>query len=229
METNSLQFLPRLAKPISKEEAQALPPMSLAFIGDSVHSLFVRSRVTIGSDKQTGELHKEVTKEVCAVNQAFIAEKLLPLLNKAEADIFRRARNSRIHTTAKHAEISQYRRASGFEAVLGYLYLVGDEERLADFLERATVATEQAEAQAEAQFQAQAKFQAEAQAKAEAEELVKAEELAKAEAQAKAEGEGLAQDVVLLQNHPENQNHAGNLAQAETQTQNSINPDKENL
>ena len=130
-----IQFVPELKSPISHKEAVALPPMSLAFIGDSVHSLFVRSQVTIGSDKQTGELHKEVTKEVCATSQAMVAEHLLPKLNEIESDIFRRARNARIHTSAKHAEMSEYRRASGFEAVIGYLYLTGQTDRIVELLE----------------------------------------------------------------------------------------------
>ncbi|MDD4839543.1 MAG: ribonuclease III domain-containing protein [Clostridia bacterium] len=131
-------FIPELKAPISSAEALALHPMSLAFIGDSVHSLFVRSEVTIGSDKQTGELHKEVTKEVCAIKQAVIADNLLSSLHDVEADIFRRARNARVHTTAKHAALSQYRKASGFEAVIGYLYLTGQTDRIVELLNLAT-------------------------------------------------------------------------------------------
>lgn len=133
------RFLPEIKTPITEQDALSLPPMSLAFIGDSVHSLFVRSQVTIGSDKQTGELHKEVIAHVCATSQSVIAEKLLPLFDTTESDIFRRARNARIHTSAKHAEISEYRRASGFEAVVGYLYLTGQTQRLAQLLTSASM------------------------------------------------------------------------------------------
>ena len=110
-------------------------PMSLAFIGDSVQSLYVRTRVTIGSEHKTGLLHKEVTNVVKAVSQADAVEKLLPLFNEVEADIFRRARNSKVQTSAKHADIAQYRYASGFEAVIGYLFMTGQTQRLSEFLD----------------------------------------------------------------------------------------------
>ena len=124
-----------LEHPLSQEEVQAMPPMSLAFIGDSVQSLYVRTRVTIGSEHKTGLLHKEVTNVVKAVSQADAVEKLLPLFNEVEADIFRRARNSKVQTSAKHADIAQYRYASGFEAVIGYLFMTGQTQRLSEFLD----------------------------------------------------------------------------------------------
>lgn len=124
-----------LKKPISKQEALALHPMSLAFIGDAVQSLYTRTRVTVGATlKKTGALHREVTQVVKAVSQAAEAQKLLPLFNEDEQDIFRRARNCKIQTSAKHADPAEYRRASGFEAVLGYLYLTGNTNRLFEFL-----------------------------------------------------------------------------------------------
>ena len=123
-----------LEKPISKEEALALHPMALAFIGDAVQSLYTRTRVTVGKTSKTGTLHQEVIKVVSAISQAQEAEKLLPLFDETEQDIFRRARNCKIQTSAKHADMSEYRRASGLEAVLGYLFLIGNEERLGLFL-----------------------------------------------------------------------------------------------
>lgn len=119
---------------ISDEEALKLHPMSLAFIGDAVQSLYARTRVTLGSHSKTGVLHKEVTKVVKAVSQASVAEKLIDTFDEVEADVFRRARNCRIQTSAKHAEMSEYRRASGFEAVLGFLYLTGKADRLEQLL-----------------------------------------------------------------------------------------------
>lgn len=123
-----------LNESISDEEALKLHPMSLAFIGDAVQSLYARTRVTLGSQSKTGVLHKEVTKVVKAVSQASVAEKLLDTFDEVEADVFRRARNCRIQTSAKHAEMSEYRRASGFEAVLGFLYLTGKADRLEQLL-----------------------------------------------------------------------------------------------
>lgn len=125
------QFIPVIASPVSETEAASLLPMSLAFIGDGVHSLLVRTACTVGTEKSTCELHKEVVAEVCAKNQSVLTKVIAPHLTEIECDIFRRARNAKIHTSAKHAEMSEYRRASGFEAVLGFLYLTGKTERIA--------------------------------------------------------------------------------------------------
>ena len=126
----------KLEKPIKEEEALALHPMALAFIGDAVQSLYTRTRVTVGRNDKTGTLHHEVIKVVSAISQSQEAEKLLPLFDETEQDVFRRARNCKVQTSAKHADMSEYRRASGLEAVLGYLYLTGNEERLNLFLSK---------------------------------------------------------------------------------------------
>lgn len=123
-----------LNTPISKEDALALHPMALAFVGDAVQSLYTRTRVSIGSTQKTGALHHEVTKVVKAVSQAAEVEKFLPLFDEDEYDVYRRARNCKVQTSAKHAEMGEYRKASGFEAVLGYLYLTGNTTRLEEFL-----------------------------------------------------------------------------------------------
>ena len=122
--------------PISTDDALKFHPMTLAFIGDAVQSLYARTRISLSSSSKTGILHKEVTKVVKAVHQAQVAEKLLDQFDEIEADVFRRARNCQIQTSAKHAERGEYRRASGFEAVLGYLYLTGQNDRLSNYLEK---------------------------------------------------------------------------------------------
>lgn len=124
-----------LLSPLPVEEVLKIHPMSLAFIGDAVHSLYVRTAVTVQSgDVKTGALHKKVTGCVSAVAQAAASEEISALFDDVEADVFRRARNCHIQTSAKHAERAEYRRASGLEAVLGYLYLTGNTERLVRFL-----------------------------------------------------------------------------------------------
>ena len=122
--------------PISTEDALKMHPMTLAFIGDAVQSLYARTRISLTSSSKTGILHKEVTKVVKAVAQAQTAEKLMETFDEIEADVFRRARNCQIQTSAKHADRREYRRASGFEAVLGYLYITGNNARLFSFLEK---------------------------------------------------------------------------------------------
>lgn len=136
-------FIPILDNPITENEAFKMLPMSLAFIGDSVHSMIVRTQLTIGNEKHTNVLHKEVSSVVCAKYQAKILDKIKSELTETESDIFRRTRNSRIHTTAKHATNGEYRKASGFEAVIGFLYLTGQTERMCFLLELGTRTSEE--------------------------------------------------------------------------------------
>lgn len=126
--------IPILQSTISKDEARNLNPLVLAFIGDSVQQLYVRTKLVVGSTKKTGELHKLAIKEIKAVAQADIVEHLLPYFNEEEVAIYKRARNSKANTTAKNASIAEYKKASGFEAVLGYLYLTGQHNRLNELL-----------------------------------------------------------------------------------------------
>lgn len=120
----------QIVSPLSAEDALKMHPMTLAFIGDGVQSLYTRTRAALHSSSKTGVLHKEVIKVVKAVSQAAVADELLPLFDEVEADVFRRARNCHVQTSAKHAEMSEYRKASGLEAVIGYLYLTGNTQRL---------------------------------------------------------------------------------------------------
>lgn len=123
-----------LVSPITEEEAAAMHPMSLAFVGDAVQSLFMRTAVAVADGGKTGAQHREVTRTVNAVAQAAASARISPLFTEREADVFRRARNCHIQTSAKHAERAEYRRASGLEAVLGFLFLTGNTERLTEFL-----------------------------------------------------------------------------------------------
>jgi ribonuclease-3 family protein len=123
-----------LLSPISPAEALKMHPMALAFVGDSVHSLYMRTRVSVGSHEKSGVLHREVTAAVKAVAQSALAEKLAADFDEDEHDVFRRARNCKIQTSAKHAAMDEYRRASGFEAVIGFLYLTGNNLKLFKYL-----------------------------------------------------------------------------------------------
>lgn len=122
--------IPILKSTITVDQARNLNPLVLAFIGDSVQQLYVRTKLVVGSTKKTGELHKLAIKEIKAEAQADIVNHLLPHFNEEELNIYKRARNSKANTVAKNASIADYKRASGFEAVIGYLYLTGQHERL---------------------------------------------------------------------------------------------------
>ena len=120
----------KLGEIMDKQKALNVNPIVLAFIGDAVYSLFVREKLTFYSDCKTGELNKLATAEVNAGAQAEFIKQILPLLNEEELGVFKRARNAKKANKAKHATVSDYNNATGFEALLGYLYLIGENERL---------------------------------------------------------------------------------------------------
>ena len=115
---------------MDRAKANNLNPIVLAFVGDAVYSLFVREKLTFLSDSKAGELNKLATKDVMASAQAEFIKQVLPILNEEETSVFKRARNAKKGTKAKHASVVDYNNATGFEAVLGYLYIVGETERL---------------------------------------------------------------------------------------------------
>lgn len=119
-----------LGEKMDRQRANALNPVVLAFVGDAVYSLFVRERLTFESDCKTGELNKMATAQVNATAQSDFIKQILPLLSDEETTIFKRARNAKKPTRAKHASVADYNLATGFEAVLGYLYLIGENDRL---------------------------------------------------------------------------------------------------
>ena len=89
----------------------------------------------LNNDGKSGELHKLSTRFVKAKSQSETIEKLLPLFTEEEANVFRRGRNYKTQSVAKNSSVQEYHRATGFEAVLGYLYLSGQFERLNKLLE----------------------------------------------------------------------------------------------
>ncbi len=120
----------KLGDKMDKAKATTLNSVVLAFVGDAVYSLFVRERLTFSTDLKTGELNKRATAEVNAQAQAVFAQDILPLLNEEELAVFKRARNAKKPTKAKHASVAEYNTSTGLEAVLGYLYIIGDFDRL---------------------------------------------------------------------------------------------------
>lgn len=105
-------------------------PLTLAYIGDGIYDLVIRSLVVAKGNTRASELHKRTSQIVKARTQAEMMEILLPLLTEEEADIYRRGRNAKSPTTAKNATMSDYRKATGFEALMGWLYLQDEFERL---------------------------------------------------------------------------------------------------
>ena len=122
-----------IQKAFSVEKVKSLSSVSLAFVGDAVYSLFVRERLVAESSAKTGELNKQSSSVVCARAQAKRVELLMPILNEEELAVYKRARNTKKGAKAKNASVVEYNMSTGFEAVIGYLYLIGDSERL-DYL-----------------------------------------------------------------------------------------------
>ena len=122
--------LPINANPMTTKQARELNPLVLAYIGDGVHTLYVRlvelGRTTGKADK----LHNAVTAHVKAEAQAKSMQSIMDQLTEEENDIFHRARNAHTHSMAKNATVCDYRLATGFEALIGFLYLTGQTDRL---------------------------------------------------------------------------------------------------
>ena len=120
-----------MEKEITTLDAKNENPLSLAFVGDSVWTMFVRDFFCKKTDFKNNNLHRLTTKFVRASFQSQALDRLP--LNDEEKDISRRARNAHNNTMAKNATLADYKKATSFEAVLGYLYLTGQYERLNSF------------------------------------------------------------------------------------------------
>ena len=119
---------------LTKTEAAQINVVTLAFVGDTVYSLYVRERLTLDVGGKSSELQKTAARIVSAKGQSEFLDKLLPLLTEDEEDVFRRAKNAKKGAKSKSASHLEYNRSTGFEAVLGYLHLTGNEERIKELL-----------------------------------------------------------------------------------------------
>lgn len=104
--------------------------MTLAFLGDAVFELLVRERLTAEGSMPAHILHKKAVKKVCAVAQARGYDRIEPLLTEEELGILKRGRNANSTNVPKSCDPADYRKATGVEALFGYLYLKGDLGRL---------------------------------------------------------------------------------------------------
>ncbi len=109
-------------------------PLTLAYIGDAIYDLLVRTILVKRGNSQVKKLHKRASSLVKAPTQSDMMDKILPHLTEEEEHIYKRGRNAKSFTMAKNATMAQYRRATGFEAVFGYLYLKGELNRAIDLM-----------------------------------------------------------------------------------------------
>jgi len=119
------------------DEARLMQPSVLAFIGDAVFNLFIRERLIMNKKGTSHQLHILATDYVKASSQSKISKALMDNFTEEEAYIFRRGRNAKSTTIPKDAEVQDYKYATGFEALLGYLYLTKQNERLYQLMEQA--------------------------------------------------------------------------------------------
>ena len=115
----------------------SLSPLPLAFVGDTVFDLLVREYLVGKANRPVSQLHALASKMVCAPAQAKAYDVISDMLSEEEQVVFKRGRNAHSGTVPKHADVRDYRIATGFEALLGYLYCLGREERITELMEKA--------------------------------------------------------------------------------------------
>ena len=136
------QELERAREAFGARDTKELNPLQMAYVGDTIHDLYVRSML-LSRGMTVGAMHKQAVRMVSAFAQARMLEALEQELTEAEADIARRGRNSQAkHAAPKHADPADYAHATGLEALWGYLYLSGQEQRLDELMKTALMRTE---------------------------------------------------------------------------------------
>lgn len=122
---------------IDDVDLRTYSPLTLAFIGDSIYDLVVRTIIVGRGNARPNHLHRETASIVKASAQAKAMDKIEGLLTEEEMEIFKRGRNANSATTAKNASKADYRRATGFEALIGFLYLSDQTDRMLELIKEA--------------------------------------------------------------------------------------------
>ena len=128
----SLSFLEKMKQEFSCEEKdiRTYSPLTLAFVGDCVFDLVIRTVIVERANRSPQELHKMKSAIVKAKTQAELGEAIQELLSEEEQSVYRRGRNAKSGTTAKNASVGDYRKATALEALIGYLFLQNREDRI---------------------------------------------------------------------------------------------------
>lgn len=117
-------------------DVRTYSPLTLAFIGDGIYDIIIRTVIVERSNRPVNELHRRTSRFVKANTQALMIQALLPFLTEEEEAVYKRGRNAKSHTTAKNASLMDYRMATGFEALIGCLYLQDKTERILELVKR---------------------------------------------------------------------------------------------
>ncbi|NLL92727.1 MAG: ribonuclease III [Clostridiales bacterium] len=118
-------------------------PLTLAFLGDAVYEVIIRTMVVCEGNTQVNKLHKKSSNLVKAEAQANMIKSLMDELSEEELAYYKRGRNAKSYTSAKNATIADYRMATGFEALVGYLYLTRQSERMMELIKKGIAAVEE--------------------------------------------------------------------------------------
>lgn len=142
-ETTQNSILQRIREsfPGKRQDPKAYSPLALAYMGDALYDLIIRTVVVERANRPVRDLHRIAVQYVSAEAQAEIASALLDRLNEEEQAVYRRGKNAKPHTKAKNASMEDYLKATGFEAVLGYLYLTDNIERALELVREGLAAT----------------------------------------------------------------------------------------
>lgn len=120
---------------LKKIDMRTYSPLALAFIGDSVYEIIIRSLVTEQSNRPANTLNKAKVHYVNAAAQAFIIDSIMDRLSEEEEAVYHRGRNAKSYTSAKNQSVIDYRKATGLEALCGYLYLAGRLDRVLELVQ----------------------------------------------------------------------------------------------
>lgn len=119
---------------LPKQDIRSYSPLTLAYIGDAVYDLLIRTEVVSEGNCQVNKYHRQVSQIVKAEAQADLMHKLLDVLTEEERAVYHRGRNANSYTKAKNASMGDYHRATGFEALLGYLYMTEQYARIVELI-----------------------------------------------------------------------------------------------
>lgn len=111
-------------------------PLTFAYIGDAIYELVIRTMIVDEANRSANNLHKMSSEYVKASTQAKLAEILMDDFDEEELAVFKRGRNTKINSKAKNASFNDYKKATGFEAVMGYLYLESKTERMIELIKK---------------------------------------------------------------------------------------------
>lgn len=120
---------------LGEEQIRSMSSLALAHIGDAVYELLVRGMLVSGGKVTSTALHRETVSRVSARAQSAAAERVRAVLTDEEASVFRRARNTRVNSVPKSADLSQYHAATALEALFGWLYVRGERERIRELFD----------------------------------------------------------------------------------------------